>query len=91
MDLGASSGLLPVGGCSAEMRSSPMSEEFSVGPWSCEGAGHGMGGPCSSLGLAGPSSLCTNSFLSAPQVISVLHQPWLCAVACPCHPRALLF
>ena len=53
MDLGASSGLLPVGGSSAEMRSSPMSEEFSVGPWSCEGAGHGTSGACSSLGRAG--------------------------------------
>lgn len=50
MDLGASSGLLPVHECSAEMCSSPMSEEFLVGPWSCEGAGHCTGGRCSSLG-----------------------------------------
>lgn len=36
-----------------------------------------------------PASLYTVSSLSTPQVLSVLHQLWLCAVACPCHPRAM--
>lgn len=69
MDLGASSGLLPVGECSAEMRSSPMSEEFSVGPWSCEGAGHCTGGRCSGLGRGGFHLL-----LCAPILLRLPHR-----------------